>query len=263
MMIKITKDKEKYYRLFDDFKYFHTFLAYTINDHKPDIYVNHLDEPSCAVIYSFPAYLIYGDPSSEIIDDVLNLFGENSWIVTNSKKWYPLIEKHFKDEAIPHKRVMFDASKLVKEKVLKYRRELEDDMRIEMITSEHLKSGIIKHDVIDRFFTISEFTKTGFGFVLLDNKNIAQGFCLTNYPAFGQDVELYFRVGFDPSNIYREKGWGTTLCTYFIEYCMEHGYNPVWDAANDISSHIALKLGYVVSDEWIMYNKKKAENNDL
>ncbi len=113
---------------------------------------------------------------------------------------------------------------------------------------------MIYDDVISRFFTVSDFMTNGFGFALVDERERCRGFALTNYPIVGNEVELYFRVGYDFDAQDRLHGYGTTLCTYFIEEALKRGYVPIWDSANEVSAHIARKLGYVEAKRWLMYH---------
>lgn len=43
---------------------------------------------------------------------------------------------------------------------------------------------------------------------------------------------------------YRRKGFGTAVSIALIEYCLKNNIEPVWEAANDTSVQMALKLGY-------------------
>ena len=58
---------------------------------------------------------------------------------------------------------------------------------------------------------------------------------------------------------YRRKGFATTVCAALIEYCLKNGIIPHWDAANEVSLKLALKLGYVEPDRYVAYYRKKAE----
>jgi hypothetical protein len=133
------------------------------------------------------------------------------------------------------------------------KKELPSNLSIVKINESHLKEGIIYDDVISRFFRKRTFLKNGFGYALVDELNIPRGFCLTNFPKNDCDVELYFRVGYDNDERYRHYGYGIQLCIYFIIYCINNGYHPIWDSANQISQHIANKLGFIEQDKWYMY----------
>ncbi|MBU1093920.1 MAG: GNAT family N-acetyltransferase [Firmicutes bacterium] len=256
-MIEIKKNLEKYYQLFDTYDVFDNFIKYAVKDLKPQIYVDQKENPNCVVFYSSPAYFILGEPNEKYSTNVLGLFSKDSWIIASSNAWKKVINEHFLDAVQTHKRILFNSKSLDINNVLKQRMELPKGFSIQPIEKKHISEGMIYDDVISRFFTKSDFLIHGYGFTLIDNDETCHGFALTNYPIIGKDVELYFRVGYDHYPDFRLKGLGTTLCTYFIEESLQRGYNPVWDSANDISSHIAKKLGYIEEKEWYMYHVLK------
>ena len=84
-----------------------------------------------------------------------------------------------------------------------------------------------------------------------DEKQI--GFAAANYPIRSQALEVYIRVDYNDDPIHRNKGLGTQLAVTLLEYCLENGLDPQWDAANEISVRLALKLGYTLHHRWKMY----------
>lgn len=252
-MIKINTNEERYYKLFDNFDYFENFLKYAIRDTSPSIHVDSIANPKCVILYSKPAYFILSD--SAILDEnVFSALEKNSWIIPSSVKWKKQFESYYKDRIEVYPRVLFDSAKLNINHIISIRRPLPDGFRITPIREEHLKEGIIYQDVIRRFFTVSNFLEHGFGFALVDEEEVCQGFALTNHPVIGKKIEVYFRVGYADDPQYRGKGFGTMLCSYLLEFCLNNGYDPVWDAANEISSHIAKKFGYSVKAKWDMFH---------
>jgi len=253
-MIEIKERLASYYRMFDSYDVFQNFLKYAIRDLAPRIFVDAVDHPRCVVLQSFPAYFLLGEPDETEVSDVFSLFDENSWIVASSNAWRRPIEDHFKENVMTHPRVLFRSDALSIEHVRSQRKSLPDGLSIVPIEPKHLSDGMIKDDVVSRFFTVSDFMRNGFGFALVDGRDACLGFCLTNYPIVGTEVELYVRVEYDFDAEHRLHGVGTTLSAHFIEESLKRGYTPVWDAANDISAHIAKKLGYVAAKEWFMYH---------
>ncbi|MFA5006585.1 MAG: GNAT family N-acetyltransferase [Candidatus Izemoplasmatales bacterium] len=253
-MNEVTNNIEKYYHIFNTFEPFNNFVKYAIRDHRPQIFVDDEEHCKCAILYLKPAYFIIGEPRVEYAEGVFNLFHKDSWIIAQSELWKQAIEAYFKDHVATHPRVLFNSSSLNVDHIIKQRKEMPSGLSIVPIEKKHIESGMINHDVIQRFFTKSDFLENGFGFALVGEDGKCEGFSLTNYPVIGKDIELYFRVGYDTYPDYRSKGMGTNLCTYFIEEAFRRGYNPVWDSANDISSHIAKKLGYIAEKEWYMYH---------
>ncbi len=253
-MIEIKEGLSSYYRMFDSYDVFQNFLKYAIRDLAPRIFVDALDHPRCVALQSFPAYFLLGEPDETEVSDVFSLFDRNSWIVASSNAWRRPIETHFKENVMTHPRVLFRSDTLSLEHVRSKRSKLPEGLAIVPIESKHLSDGMIVDDVVARFFTVSDFMKNGFGFALVDGRQTCLGFCLTNYPIVGTEVELYVRVEYDFNAEHRLRGIGTTLCAHFIEESLKRGYTPIWDAANDVSAHIAKKLGYVAAKEWFMYH---------
>jgi len=253
-MIKVINSLEKYYRLFESYEVFENYLKYTIRDNKPEIFVDDENNTKCVVLYSNPAYFILGNPDEINTKEVFSLFHNNSWIIASSYAWKAEIINYFNEKVVVHKRTLFDSDSLDVNHILNKKSAVPKGFTIVPISEKHIEEGMIYDDVLSRFFTVSDFLNNGYGFALIDEKNTCHGFALTNYPIIGNEVELYFRVGYDTCPELRLKGIGTTLCTYFIEESLNRGYTPTWDSANEISAHIAKKLGYVEKKEWFMYH---------
>jgi RimJ/RimL family protein N-acetyltransferase len=52
---------------------------------------------------------------------------------------------------------------------------------------------------------------------------------------------------------HRRKGLATAVSAALMVYALENGLTPQWDAANEASIHLALKLGYTDPDHWEGY----------
>ena len=53
------------------------------------------------------------------------------------------------------------------------------------------------------------------------------------------DFEVQTRPG------YKRRGLATVAAAVLIDHCLARNLTPCWDAANDISAGLALKLGFV------------------
>jgi len=256
-MFEVTKDHEKYFKIYEDYPVFQNFVRFIKKYHTPTIYVDNLEQPNYSLMHFHPIFFIAGDYTKADMTDMEQLLGTNAWIAADSDHWKDVLENHYQDNIETYPRVLFDSSSLKLDHILTFRNEsLPDDLRIEPIQKEYLERGMIHDDVLIRFFTKNDFMEDGFGFALLDSKNNVHGFALTNYPITSKTVELYFRVGYNDYPKYRNQGIGTTLCTYFIEECLKRGLDPEWDAAHPGSAKIARRFGYVDKLNWFMYHVK-------
>lgn len=256
-MIEVTENKSRYHEKFKSFSHFKNFINFVLQDYDPTIYVDYMEKPNIVVMHFPPAFFIWGTPTEDSTKDVFKLLNANSWIITDTEDWKPFIEGHYGKSVDLHERILFNNKNVTVERVRRHRLDLPTNLRIQPIEEIHTQKGIIYEDVVSRFFQKSPFIQNGFGFVLLDESNTPQGFALTNYPITSNEIELYFRVGYDSFEKYRHQGVGTILCTYFIEEALNRGLVPIWDSAHALSAHIAEKLGYEVEYKWTMYHVTK------
>jgi RimJ/RimL family protein N-acetyltransferase len=95
--------------------------------------------------------------------------------------------------------------------------------------------------------------KTGFGFCILDDKGRLASYAYTPFP-FIDEFEIQVFTKNCPE--YRRKGLATTVCAALIKHGLEKKLVPHWDAANEPSVKLALKLGYSNPKEWESYYYK-------
>ncbi len=257
-MIFVPKtERKQYYDLLLQQLFFQNYIRYLIEETDSPLYVDQLEEPHVMIFVQPPARILWGDPKYVTVQDLKELIPSGSWIIPDRLEWKEYLELWFQDRIQTYPRMLFDASKLNLEHIISLRKPLPSNLRIEPIQANHLRPRtMIYEDILKRFFPDIDFMSRGFGFVLLDESNLPQGFCMTNYPAYEKEVECTFRVGYDDFTKYRGMGLGLQLCTYFLEYCFQNGYHPVWDAAHETSSHIAKKLGFIEQEKWYMFHLK-------
>ena len=258
--MKKVLDNKKYFSKFMDYPILHEFVQYAINDLNPVIYAN--EDNSVLILNSMVAYFILGEPENINPKELASIIPEGSWIITIPDTWDKTIREIYKDNVKVMDRVLFDSSSIDVEHIKSLRVDMPDDLHIVPISEKHLKDSIIVDDVTSRFFTKRDFMKYGFGYALVDDHDVVQGFSNSNFPVLGDKVELHFRIGFSDDNKYRRKGYGITLASMLIEESFKRGLDPVWDAANLKSAHIAKKLGYTEKLKWKVYVVRKNKHTE-
>ncbi len=97
--------------------------------------------------------------------------------------------------------------------------------------------------VVPRFYFRNEeqFVNEGVGFTALNGGEPAA----TAFSAFRNETKL--EIGIEASEGFRGKGYAFAVCSALIDYCLEHGLEPVWSCRreNDASYRLAQKLGFV------------------
>ncbi|TFG31383.1 GNAT family N-acetyltransferase [Candidatus Thorarchaeota archaeon] len=102
------------------------------------------------------------------------------------------------------------------------------------------------------FGNIENLIESGFGFCVLHNKRLVS----YAYTAFPFINEFEIQVFTENSPEYRRKGLATVVSAALIEYGLERNLIPHWDAANEASVKLALKLGYRNPIKWDAYYYK-------
>jgi len=252
-MIEALKNLHQYLQYYKDYPVFSLFVEHAWRYMDIRIFVDQEENPETIVLEAKPAFLLLGKPTSEIE----SIFNEGAWIISPNKEWDDCLKQTYGNRLDSYQRVLCDESKLDSNAVLQFVKDLPEELRIEPINESHIQSGMIKEDVINRFFPNVNFLEHGYGFALLNKENVVHGFALTNYPIQTNEVEVYYRVGYDSFTKYRNQGIGTTIVSLFIIESLKRGYLPIWDAATPLSKHIALKLGYQEKYHWEMHHLNK------
>lgn len=254
-MILVKKDKHLYKPYFDDYPVFKLFIDYTYKYKDFDLYINDLTDIKSMIMHIEPAYLFWGSVLFEESESIKQILHVGAWIISPNMSWDYYLAEIYGTRLKKYPRVLFDDSKLSIDYLRTLHKMLPRELSIVPIENKHLQKGMIKDQIIDKFFTECDFVSHGFGFALVNQNDVVHGFALTNYPVNQQkEIEVSYRVGYDDYPYYRKKGIGTTLVCTFIEESLLRGYKPIWDAATDVSAHIARNLGYHDFYHWNMYH---------
>ncbi|TFG31299.1 GNAT family N-acetyltransferase, partial [Candidatus Thorarchaeota archaeon] len=108
------------------------------------------------------------------------------------------------------------------------------------------------------FFGSSEaFIENGFGYCIKHNGIIVS--VASTFTPFVNEFEIEVRTSNDGE--YRRKGLATIVSAALILHALERGLVPHWDAANEISVKLALKLGFTNPYPWEAFYLKKPEDS--
>jgi GNAT superfamily N-acetyltransferase len=113
------------------------------------------------------------------------------------------------------------------------------EFEIRRVTSEGLASyEAIEKALVGNFRTNERFLDRGFGFGAWHNGRYVAG-CSTFTLASGKaEIEI------DTVPEFRRRGLARAVAAAMILHCLEHGIEPCWDAHNEMSSALALQLGF-------------------
>ncbi len=214
------------------------------------VFVTDPEAPRSALLYSsFDGIFLAGEPDRELVE--YSELGDDA-LHPQNEAWEKLIKECW-PEAQPTIRYAIHRCKdFDRDKLQSFVDALPKGYEISRIDSE-IYDLILSADDADLEYLIGDFEakeaflEKGRGFVVLKDGSVVAGasseYCYRN----GIEVEI------DTVRSERRKGLATAVGAKLILSCLDDGLEPVWDAANLISVHLAEKLGYQFDCEYVYY----------
>ncbi|MHA2497033.1 MAG: GNAT family N-acetyltransferase, partial [Candidatus Hodarchaeales archaeon] len=246
MVQKIPHDQlGKFLPLFSEHRFFRTILEAIPHVPIGEGFVDDLDRPEVILFSvgegSMGDCFLAGNYRSPKVGEILAQVPERRSIHVPSREWVPVMKDYWEYFGyLP--RTDFSADDLTVDHVEHLLTPLPEDFEVE-------KAGLETAKQIDDFTypggPEAYFKDGGLLFcVKKGDKVVSQVSALAK---FGYEID----VATQPE--YRGRGFATLVCAKFIKYCLEHGIKPHWDAANEISVALALKLGFTNPQRYRCY----------
>ena len=89
-----------------------------------------------------------------------------------------------------------------------------------------------------------DYLSRGFGFGIMDNGKLISGISTMTVYDGGTEIQIATHPD------YRRRGLALPCAAKFILEAKKRGIRPCWDAANETSRHMAIKLGYEYNGEY-------------
>ncbi|MBR4905356.1 MAG: GNAT family N-acetyltransferase [Clostridia bacterium] len=214
------------------------------------VFVTDPDAPRSALLYSsVDGVFLAGEPDRELV--AYGELGDNE-VHPQNEAWEKLIKECW-PEAEPTTRYAIKSCKnFDRMKLQSFVDALPKGYEIRRIDSEIYDLILSADDddleyLIGDFETKEAFLEKGRGFVVLKDGSVVAGASSEYCYRCGIEVEI------DTVRSERRKGLATAVGAKLILSCMDDGLEPVWDAANLISVHLAEKLGYQFDYEYVYY----------
>jgi GNAT superfamily N-acetyltransferase len=218
------------------------------------------ENPTMAYLDYKYAIIIVGDPEILTDEEFLELVKEQLILVADKEKWLPRLLKHFKGKLIERRRTKRSNENLSLEKLKTLKKSLPEGYCLERVdkkTAEALPEILQVH--IPVFFgSVDEFLEKTVSFCVKHGEKTIS-LASSSIPS---TKLLEVQVATVDSPEYRRKGFATAVSIALIEYCLENDIEPHWEAANDTSVQLALKLGYTDPEDIFHYYWREQEKKD-
>lgn len=255
-MVSVLEDTDKVKELFEGWE--ETLIYSCLQKVMGKVFVTDLDSPKSVMAFVGCFAFYAGEPDKELVAEK----PEGFIIMTpQNEAWAALIEECFADAkrvtryAIK-KDTQFNVRYMLDQRA-RFAREFEnlgyELKRIDGEIYDLCLSDPVTKDFVSSFESKEKYLEWGRGVVILKSGKIVAG--ASSYTSFKGGIEI--EVDTVPEE--RRKGLATICCSALILDCLEEGLYPSWDAQNMNSVHLAEKLGYEFSHEYVAYEVARTQ----
>ena len=242
MIFKYPKNKwHEIKRLFEAHQYFETIIKGTLEERLGEIFVDDIKDPNNAML-RYKMYVIFGGSGKgDNLTEFFKLVQDEVWFFCPNEIWVENLKNYFNDKLTFLNRTKVYSNELDINHIRKLKENIPENYEIVKLTNELI-------DCFDEYFKqrysyyyghLDKLKEIGFGFCALYNGQIVS-VAATVLPMYKKAFEI--QINTVPEH--QRKGLATVVCAHLIEYSLENGYDPKWDAFTEISAALALKLGY-------------------
>lgn len=219
-----------------------------------ELWVDTEDNPNI-LKYSIPYFHIFaGSSVNEGIEEIFTTVPERHQFIFPNQSWERVAKEYWGKKLHSYTRHKFNPKNIDLESIQTLaKKKLQNNFKISEIDIETV-CYIDKK--ISNYFSLyydgpKVFMAKGVGYCIKDGNELAS-FATTFLP-FRKNLEIQVIT----LEKYRRKGLALIACAKLIEYCLVNSITPCWDAANENSAKLALKLGYTDPISYQCYYWKK------
>ncbi len=248
-------DRKKAAPLFENFKW--NYMAQSILEgNHGEVSVDDPEQPNLAILYlpELRLGIVGGDPAHPAAEAYISGIKKRSFLMFADRYegWDALGKKYHDVAFFQVMRYAFTSENLN----VDYLKTLRDcdlgelvlkPLDLEMVRALSSEKSEITEDHFLNFATPAEFIEKGFGFAILEGKQVVS--LATSFVVCDGGIEIQINT----RKKYEGRGLGTVAAAALIVESLERGLDPNWDAATERSAGLAKKLGYTEQGEYPMY----------
>ncbi len=247
-------DKTSVRQLFETFDKARALIFPAIDQDRCELWVDSLDSPS-AVLWKLKILCaLAGDSTSPAAVELIHKIEPRQAVFFCSTDWGVLIRRTWGSRLGSQKRTRLSPDFLDIPYLRVLMKRVPDGFaleRMDLDTVRSLDKRVAMH--IPLFYGDSEsFYNNGVGFCIKHQGKVVSS--ASSFAPFTDAFEIEVYTNNDPT--YRRKGLATAVSAALIVYALEHNIVPHWDAANEESVALALKLGYSNPEPWEVFYLK-------
>ena len=225
-----------------------------LDEKRGRVLVDNLENPKLG-LFSYKFFHIpTGNSKHESAKEILKHSPKHKIIVVPDDDWAELVKQRWGWRLIPITRTKFSSQNLNLEFIKGLKNNLPEGLTLSKIgkmEADYIAQNMEEMEmIIDLFGDTDNFMKKGFGYCVKDGEKIVS-VAATGSPPYKKAFEI--QVETLNKSEYRRKGLASTACAHLIEYSLENGFDPRWDAADERSAMFAKKMGYTDPEKYEVY----------
>jgi len=241
-------------QLFDSFDKARAIIFPAIDQGRCELWVDSLESPSVVLWKLKILCALSGDSTNPVAEELIQKIQPMQALILCSVDWAALIKHIWGFRLGVQNRTKLSPDSLDINHLRKLMNIVPDGFsleRLDLQTVRSLDKRVAMH--IPTFYGDSEeFYKNGVGFCIKHQGKVVSS--AYSFAPFIDAFEIQVQTNDDPS--YRRMGLAKAVSAALMVYALEHNIVPHWDAANEESVALALKLGYTNPEPWQIFYLK-------
>lgn len=195
--------------------------------------------------FVFPSNVgeFHEDTAANMINELLSYKDKDSILfIPQTKDWEEFLKESELFSSFPRYHLKSPSlEQFDKVKLEEYCSRLSNEFsfhRIDETLYEKVLSEDWSRDFCSNFASVDDFLEHGIGILVMKGEEICCG--ASSYTAYRKGIEIEIVT----KREYRNLGLATSCGAKLILSCLEEGKLPHWDAANETSVRLAMRLGY-------------------
>lgn len=252
----VDADRIKVRPLFDSHTRARAVIFPALDQGRGTVWTNSIETPTVARLQLAIINAVAGDSTSSDAEDIIRMIEPMKIVFGPDDEWTRIIKELWGDRLGVQQRVLLSPESLDIDHLRNLRDQLPEGYsleRMDLETVQRIDKRRAMH--IPTFFGSSEdFYKMGIAYCVKHGDNVVS--IASTFTPYTDMFEIQVDT---PDTDHRRKGLATAVSAALMVHALENGMVPYWDAANEPSIHLALKLGYTDPDRWEAYYLKPPE----
>jgi GNAT superfamily N-acetyltransferase len=255
MLIELdSDDRGSLERLFDRYPCLHGSVAAVIEGGMGRVFADSQEEPRVALaVLDF--HCLAGDPLHEHALLLFRQLQPGDVVIAPTPAWQHLVAATYPSKLAVYHREAFQAEQFDVDKLRRFCQALPSGFTLRQVRLEEVTQFATDLDpaLIYNFRSHEEFITRGVGLGILHQGRFVSG--ASSAVVGGRRLEIEIQT----HRQFRRRGLARAVAAALIVYCLEHGLEPCWDAANEPSSGLARQLGFYSTGKYEAYRLKPPE----